>query len=48
LHWFDVEKFSSMVDDELLAEDGVFAVTGYFCDGFDYNFPEDQEFSLSG
>jgi len=48
LHWLDVDKFVNYVKNDLLSDDGVFVVTGYFCDGFDYNFPFDPDFALSG
>ena len=48
LHWFDTDKFCEYVINNLLSEDGTFAVLGYFRDGFDYNFPEDPEFMKSG
>lgn len=48
LHWFDTDKFCKYTIDNLLTENGTFAILGYFRDGFDYNFPEDPEFMKSG
>lgn len=48
LHWVDPAKFCEYTINNLLAENGVFSVLGYFCDGFDYNFSEDSQFAKSG
>jgi len=48
LHWFDPDKFCQYTIDHLLGQSGTFAVLGYFCDGIDYNFPEDNEFMKLG
>jgi SAM-dependent methyltransferase len=47
-HWVDPDKFCQYVINDILSENGKFAILGYFCDGFDYNFPEDIDFSRSG
>jgi len=46
-HWLENDKFCQYVVNELLSENGTFAVCGYFCEGFDYNTPEDLEFAKS-
>jgi len=47
-HWVDNDKFCQYVINNLLTENGTFAVCGYFCEGFDYNTPEDPEFAKLG
>jgi len=47
-HWFDYDKFCQYVVNHLLADNGTFAICGYFCDGIDYNTPNDPEFAKLG
>ncbi|EAR92954.1 embryo-abundant protein, putative (macronuclear) [Tetrahymena thermophila SB210] len=49
LHWFDTQEFFTEVSRNIMKQNhsSIFAVTGYFCRGFDYivgenNFEEDQ------
>ena len=45
-HWFDAEKMIQYLKDEILAPDGVLAISGYATQGIDYNYySEDPEFS---
>lgn len=48
-HWFEPFRMLDYATKELLADGGALAITGYFCDGFDYNYlAEDEAFSKSG
>jgi len=47
-HWFEYDKFCQYVVNNLLADNGTFAICGYFCDGIDYNTPNDPEFAKLG
>lgn len=48
-HWFEPYKMLDYVTKNLLSDKGVLALTGYFCEGFDYNYlTEDESFSKSG
>jgi len=47
-HWLEYDKFCQYVISNLLAENGSFAVCGYYCEGIDFNYPEDPEFAKLG
>ena len=40
LHWFDVENFLKIIKNDILNENGVFSVLGYFCKGFEFNLKD--------
>jgi len=48
LHWFDTEKFFEIIKNDLLAKEGVFAVLGYYCRGFEFNLLGKKGFAEKG
>jgi hypothetical protein len=44
VHWFDIPKFLNLIKTEIVNKDGVFALLGYYCRGFEFNFPENPDF----